>query len=132
MERLTRECWQYTHNDCEDEEAQSFANKLATYEDTGLEPSEIESLKSELQAYKQKLADGRMVELPCKEETQLFLSDYPTYQHKLKEYVFIGGKVAIRIECFQLNAICTRWLDDIGKTVFLTESEALFKLGVGE
>ena len=39
---------------------------LKKYEDTNLTPREIEQLKAEIQEYKDKLADGRMIELPCK------------------------------------------------------------------
>lgn len=69
------------------------------------------------------LANGVVV-LPCKVGTEVYLSDYIDKHHRLKEYKFIGNKIAVVIECWEFQGTCTRWLDDFGKTIFLTREEA--------
>ena len=67
---------------------------------------------------------ANFVELPCKVGTELFLSDYLNFHHRLKEYKFCGDRIVIIIECWEWQRTCTRFLDDFGKTVFLTKEEA--------
>jgi hypothetical protein len=64
--------------------------KLKEYQDTGLEPSQIAEIDRLYQAkceevaeYKKKLADGRMVELPCKVGDTVYIIDH--YNKKIKE-----------------------------------------------
>lgn len=77
------------------------------------------------------LANGVVV-LPCKVGTEVYLSDYIDKHHRLKEYKFIGNKIAVVIECWELQRTCTRWLDDFGKTIFLAREEAERALKGGE
>ena len=62
--------------------------------------------------------------LPCDVGTELFLSDYINVHHRLKEYKFCGNRIAVVIDCWEWQRTCTRWLDDFGKTIFLTRKEA--------
>ena len=72
---------------------------------------------------------SRFIELPCDVGTELFLSDYLMYHHRLKEYKFIGERVVMIIECFEFQRTCKRFVDEhFGKTVFLTKEEAEAKL----
>lgn len=70
------------------------------------------------------LEDG-WIRPPCKVGTDLYLSDYPNMHCRLKEYKFCGDRIAIVIDCWEWQRTCIRWLDDFGKTVFLTEEVAL-------
>ena len=70
------------------------------------------------------LLENGVFVLPCKVGTELFLSDYINGHHRLKEYKFCGNRIAIVIECWEFQRTCTRWLDDFGKTIFLTKEEA--------
>ncbi len=71
---------------------------------------------------------SHFVELPCKVGTELYLSDYIDKHHRLKEYKFLGNRITVVIECWEFQTTCTRWLDDFGKTIFLTKGEAEAKL----
>lgn len=69
-----------------------------------------------------------IVELPCKIGKELFLTDYPIYHHRLKEYKFIGERVVMVIECFELQRTCKRFVDEqFGATVFTSKSKAKLK-----
>lgn len=78
---------------CEKSEAEKIlklAKRLKEYEDTNIEPSqlaeidrlyqakceEVATLKKEIAEYRQKLVDGRLVELPCKAGDIIFLVDF--------------------------------------------------------
>lgn len=68
---------------------------------------------------------SRIIELPCKVGEELFLTDYPMVHHRLKEYKFIGTRVVMVIECFELQSTCKRFVDEhFGKTVFADKSKA--------
>ena len=69
------------------------------------------------------LLENGVIALPCKVGTELFLSDYLNAHHRLKEYKFVGDRIVVVIECWEWQRTCTRWLDDFGKTVFLTRAE---------
>lgn len=78
---------------------------------------------------------GLLLRLPCKENTEFFLIDYPNYHFKLKEYRFCGTQVVMVIECFEMESTCKRMLSDFGNSVFLTKEEAeaaLKKMQEGE
>ena len=77
------------------------------------------------------LANG-VIHIPCKVGTEVYLSDYIDKHHRLKEYKFIGNKIAVVIECWEFQGTCTRWLDDFGKNIFLTREEAERALKGGE
>ena len=61
--------------------------------------------------------------LPCDVGTELFLSDYLNAHHRLKEYKFCGNRIAVVIDCWEWQRTCVRWLEDFGKTIFLTRKE---------
>lgn len=70
-----------------------------------------------------------IVELPCKVGKELFLTDYLMYHHRLKEYKFIGERVVMVIECFELQRTCKRFVDEhFGVTVFTDKSKAEVRL----
>lgn len=70
-----------------------------------------------------------IVELPCKVGEELFLTDYHMCHHRLKEYKFIGTRVVMVIECFELQSTCKRFVDEhFGVTVFTDKSKAEAKL----
>lgn len=70
-----------------------------------------------------------IVELPCKIGEELFLTDYLMYHHRLKEYKFIGERVVMIIECFELQRTCKRFVDEhFGVTVFVDKSKTEAKL----
>lgn len=77
------------------------------------------------------IANG-VIHIPCKVGTEVYLSDYIDKHHRLKEYKFIGNKIAVVIECWEFQGTCTRWLDDFGKNIFLTREEAERALKGGE
>ncbi len=115
------------------------ANRLYAYEDTGLSPEEVKRLKERispispfsddkideleeaidnlrfrLSVYEQRLADGRMIELPCKVGDTVYEL---RYNHCCtcpdQDYYSIDEK------SFSLDM-----LNEINKTVFLTREEA--------
>lgn len=72
---------------------------------------------------------SKYIELPCRIGEELFLIDYPMYHHRLKEYKFIGERVVMIIECFELQRTCKRFVDEhFGVTVFTDKSKAEVKL----
>lgn len=120
-----------------DELLYEIANRLAEYEDTGLEPEKIVFLKNivddafsdkpEFTEHMRELLraekDGRLVVLPCKVGDELWsFSTYPAarvYGFTVTDISTLNGRTV-------LNTLgCgTLWGRDIGKTVFLTREEA--------
>jgi len=103
---------------------------LGQYEDTGLTPEQIERLKAEIQEYKDKLADGRMDELPCKigDEVYIINEKYPC---KIEKIIIEDNDFYFEWASFERSyEIAECWdegsfeITDIGKTVFLTREEA--------
>lgn len=123
----------------------SAANRLADYEDTGLEPGEVKSMQEEhfsglemaklhsalmeLKKYQEADKDGRLVVLPCKAGDTVY---EVTSRKTISEY---------RVKAIRVELFCTaiEWnivagfvdksifgvpADEIGKTVFLTREEA--------
>ena len=105
-------------------------DRLAAYEDTGLEPEEIKLLLDDLDEYRKYEAEGRLVVLPCK------VGDTVFYAFE-NEDVFCGNVYAIST-CDGTNWFSVRYdsglrydhtWDEISKTVFLSreETEAALK-----
>lgn len=128
-------------------------NRLAAYEETGLEPEEIEQLKGEafglrlgkweegeleqyralgpidrLRELKQADDEGRCVVLPCNVGDKI----YDIILGELREKSVISlsmllsksvNHLVVHAENFR-NAVTSYELQDIGKTVFLTRAEA--------
>ena len=66
MDRLTMQNYDYA--DCEfmDSGIAPVYNRLAAYEDTGLEPSEINFILGEYERFTKLEREGRLITLPCK------------------------------------------------------------------
>lgn len=110
--------------------------RLKAYEDTGLEPEEIQDLKDcieneegaegtvddlfELMRYRKLEAEGLLIKLPCKLGTKIF------YTKLTKTYVgTVGKRESYSVEEMFLNednllAVINAW----NETVFLTQEEA--------
>lgn len=95
-----------------------WVDRLAAYEETGLEPEEL------AQAEKK----GRLVVLPCDVEDKL----YDVTHGEVREKIVISlsmllsksvNHLVIHAENFR-NAVTSYELQDIGKTVFLTREAA--------
>ena len=110
---------------------QSILDRLATYEDTGLEPEEIEDLKDciegeegtqgtvkdllELVQYRKLEEQGLLIKLPCKIGTPVYEICTDAGWHRVDELI------KYHIEKVKFNF---EHIDEIGKTVFLTREEA--------
>lgn len=148
MERLTTPGYCYYDDEFMDSGVAKYFNRLAAYEDTGLEPEEInkyevaynECLTRTYGPFKQKISqwlqaeqDGRLVVLPKPSDTDVYIIyydecgaggmclDYP-YCDDCKDHT-------PKIREAKLN--CTM-VNSIGKTVFLTREEAEAALKGGE
>lgn len=148
MERLTRRladgraCFKphlYGHTNKE------VCDRLAAYEETGLEPEEIEQLKGEafvlrldkreleryralgpidrLRELKQADDEGRCVVLPCKRDDVLWtFHTYPSkwvYSFHVTDLSTLNGRTMLNTDI--MGVVDSR---DVGKTVFLTRKEA--------
>lgn len=122
-----------------------LVERLAAYEDTGLEPGEVKSMQEEhfsglemaklysvimeLKKYQEADKDGRVVVLPCKMGDRL-------YEVTGRKTISVYKVRAIRVELFGLfiewdiveGFVCQSLAGinagEIGKTVFLTREEA--------
>lgn len=112
-----------------------LVERLAAYEDTGLEPEEITAMQHTLDEYHKVAdpllraqADGRLVVLPCKVGQRVFaLLDTDKHISKCEvKQIGIGNKIGF----IGLEPIGARGreygvaLNGFGKTVFLTREEA--------
>ena len=130
------------------------ANRLADYEDTGLEPEDVRRLQQDwtslimtldemggmpnLHELVQAEKDGRLVVLPCKVGDTVYVIDKGDYTHAFKPYV--RSKTVREISRKATSRKDLGWglilaggdcgtsarykLSSIGKTVFLTRQEA--------
>ena len=141
MERLT-ERWGEDDVWVKNHDYVSAAYRLAAYEDTGLEPEEVERSKLEIEAgcvkaiartygidinRLRELAeadkDGRLVVLPCKVGDGLWtFCSYPVeqvYSFTVTDISTLNGRTMLNTSrCGVVDA------SDVGKTVFLTREEA--------
>ena len=117
-------------------------NRLAAYEDTGLEPEQVMELKSFTQGGIHKVDDGwkhvqdllqaekegRMVLLPSKTVWELTMDAGPDCDMKCPVDIFdeaLGCDFCSRAKQFAYERPCTQErLKGLGKTVFLTREEA--------
>ena len=114
-------------------------DRLAAYEDTGLTPGEIKSIKDEhfsglemaklysalmkLKKYQEADKDGRLVVLPCKPGDGLWaFCSHPVeqvYSFTVTDISTLNGRTMLNTSrCGVIDA------RDVGKTVFLTREEA--------
>ena len=128
---------------------QKVLARLAAYEDTGLDPMEIETLKTgtclgcsipELKAHYERIekredadSEGRLVVLPCKvgDTVYCILEDSPVYYPETNGWYIseetvheITTKGVILHEVEDGASVYVELFDQIGKTVFLTREEA--------
>lgn len=113
-----------------------LVERLAAYEDTGLEPEEITAMQHTLDEYHKVAdpllraqADGRLMVLPCKVGDRL-------YEVTGRKTISVYKVRAIRVELFGLfiewdivegfvwQSLSGINAGEIGKTVFLTREEA--------
>ena len=124
------------------------ANRLAAYEDTGLEPEEIYEVRFLIAAQRdpQKLArlrelvladqDGRLVVMPQKTVWELTMDAGPNCDMKCPVDAWdesLGCDLCSKAKQFAYERPCTQErLKELGKTVFLTREEAEAALKGGE
>lgn len=134
-------CEIYGESGCVDCPVQKSMTKLSAYEDTGLEPEELQEYLQ--RHYFEKLHDhiselldfekqGRLIKLPCKVgDTVYCIDDIGTKRkpkHVIKEHIVDGYIIGEHLGI----ALCSKeneWtefgdIENIGKTVFLTREEA--------
>ena len=119
-------------------------DRLAAYEDTGLTPDEIKSMKDEhfsglemaklhsalmeLKKYQEADRDGRLVGLPCKVGDTVYSIFGAEVIEKTVGRVIINGyttpRIWVDLDCSFLPSVTTRWDLGIGKDFFLTREEA--------
>lgn len=119
------------------------AHKLAEYEATGLEPSEIQWRKEDLHIldlFKDQIQDsdetiriaearrdGRLAVLPCKVGDVLFVTDEQTIlpaRRTVESITWWNGEISIRAANDRTGYAYFCKSKDFGKTVFLTREEA--------
>ena len=119
------------------------ANRLAAYEDTGLEPEQVMELKSFTQGGIHKVddgwkhvqdllraeQDGRLVVLPCKAGTLIYIGSRPAIITQFFGYV--RERYFHAVFCDENKGIDIPF-EELGKTVFLTREEAEAALKGGE
>lgn len=156
MERLTKRidsvvCYVGTHKQhCEDIPAEvstagvrEVLDRLAEYEDRGIDPHEVklvqetlvtaQRLKKEqydtLEKYLKAEAEGRLVILPCKAGSKVFVllfgSVVPASVIGFHFYEWRGGfSVRVLFDARKTNGTGDLSFEAFGKTVFLTREEA--------
>ena len=114
---------------------QRLCNRLAAYEDTGLEPEQVLELKSftqggihkiedgwkHVQELLQAEQDGRLVVLPCKAGTLIYIGSRPAIITQFFGYV--RERYFHAVFCDENKGIDIPF-EELGKTVFLTREEA--------
>ena len=127
--------------------------RLANYEDTGLEPDEVAALQKDWSGLRTMIGecggvdrlrelaeadkDGRLVVLPCKVGDVMYklfreYTECTSYQVRKDNYCCEGCMVPCDsrevtvIRAIQPNSLpeVVRYIEDIGKTVFFTREEA--------
>lgn len=110
--------------DFEDDRSEICAlrNALGKYEDTGLNPREIEELKR----YKQLEENGLLLRLPCKVGDTVYISPFAeALRYRVASIVIEGNGIFAIARNSKLVISSYRFpLDEIGKTVFLNREEA--------
>ena len=131
---------------------QDAINRLAAYEDTGLEPAEIEIANKVIvsafnlaansgtdmliERFKEIIraeAEGRLVVLPCKVGDTLYEIDLPEYGVIVCKvmWMILKNDVSVQVEVTDGHGLGSGYcfeLSDFGKTVFRTRKEAEAKL----
>lgn len=92
-------------------------DRLAEYEDTGFEPSEITDLATELSSYRTAEAEGRLHIAPCADGT-------PTYRYVENDEMFPNIKPGIYQEPY-MHGYTEFHNGELGKDWFLERDEAI-------
>ena len=108
---------------------QGGVERLAAYEDTGLEPEEIRAMRHTLDEYHKVVdlliraqADGRLVVLPCKVGDKLYrVFAGEIFEHRVGSMKYFAIQEKWDIETYPF---CPYVESSIGKTIFLTREEA--------
>ena len=123
---------------------QRLCNRLAAYEDSGLDPEDIkkheaaynECLTRTYGPFKQKISkwlraeqDGRLVVLPCKAGSLIYVGRRPAIITRFFGYV--RERYFHAVFCDENKGIDIPF-EELGKTVFLTREEAEAALKGGE
>ena len=126
MERLTEKGFNYSDaaivENMRMATVSAVMNRLAAYEDTGLEPDEITDFLPTLKEWRQNMgalrhvhelvtaeAEGRLLVLPCKVGDTVY-----------RIWAVEGRKAEITEHVMERVDDIVKWLDKFGKTVFLT------------
>lgn len=127
--------------------ARDLYGRLKAYEDTGLEPEAVETVKlalaakhmvdletlnntpiSRLVELVEADKDGRVVVLPCKVGDTVYSIFGAEVIEKTVGSVIINGytnpRIWVELDCSFLSSVTTRWDLGIGKDFFLTREEA--------
>ena len=124
-------------------ERDELKKRLSAYEDTGLEPEQVLELKSftqggihkiedgwkHVQELLQAEQDGRLVVLPCKAGTLIYIGSRPAIITQFFGYV--RERYFHAVFCDENKGIDIPF-EELGKTVFLTREEAEAALKGGE
>ena len=116
-------------------ERDELKKRLSAYEDTGLEPEQVLELKSftqggihkiedgwkHVQELLQAEQDGRLVVLPCKAGTLIYIGSRPAIITQFFGYV--RERYFHAVFCDENKGIDVPF-EELGKTVFLTREEA--------
>lgn len=137
-------CEQYVDNNCNEYPIQECMSKLAAYENTELEPEQIDELNKmllndqirhgraldKLLEYQKLEKQGLLIKLPCKVGDTVFIyADFTkNFEPYTVEAIHLGSCYTMQFDCnlYMLDELidATEFeLEDIGKTVFLTEKE---------
>ena len=109
-----------------------LVQRLADFEEFGLEPADFKNILEEFVDLKKTEADGRLVVLPCTEGTRLWyvwdgeIHDQHVVSVSFQDHI----KPRFLVECVPFLRFY--WDELIGKRVFLTREEAEAALMEGE
>lgn len=134
----------YEYNNCFDcHQYKKVVDRLAAYEDTGLEPGEIMGLctmdkrswMAKMLRWEEAERAGRLVVLPCKVGDTVWICGPVRGIYSAKVRTFFAGHPSLRgtsDNSMQMvrTTECDIPIKDFGKTVFLTRAEAEVTLEV--
>lgn len=112
---------------------ETLCAKLATYEDTGLEPSEIQTglemanvyaAMQELKRYKDAEEQGLLVRLPCNTGRTVHITDNGKIVRCATENTLVRNGLLARVIGENKGTRYAVYTEDMGKTVFLTREAA--------
>lgn len=149
MERITIPGYRYHNDEFMDSGVAKFFNRLADYEDTGLEPEDVRRLQKDwtslimtldemggmpnLHELVQAEKDGRLVVLPCKVGDSIYIPDLekkiPVKVRVQGISISVSGRTILHFGGYPVECA---WGDGCGKDWFFTSEEAEAALKGGE